>query len=119
MFEKNMKLSYLLDTYGSVLDERTRSVLDSYYNDDFSLSEIASGMGISRQGVRHLIKKGEDELLALERALGIAEHYLHLDSTVKLLDRTSRYLQHIDGVEADELRTLLDIEIDTLNNRLT
>ena len=75
MFEKNMKISYLLDFYGDVLDERVRSVMDAYYDDDLSLSEIADGEGISRQGVRHLIKKGEEHLLFLEEKLGLAHHH--------------------------------------------
>ena len=75
MFEKNMKISYLLDFYGDVLDERVRAVMDAYYDDDLSLSEIADGEGISRQGVRHLIKKGEEHLLFLEEKLGLANHH--------------------------------------------
>ena len=41
MFEKNLKLSYLLDCYGSLLDEQTQGVLRAYLEDDLSLSEIA------------------------------------------------------------------------------
>ena len=75
MFEKNMKISYLLDFYGDVLDTRVRAVMDAYYDDDLSLSEIAEGEEISRQGVRHLIKKGEEQLLFLEERLGLAYHH--------------------------------------------
>ena len=57
MFEKNLNIGYLLDFYGDVLTERRRDALDFYYNNDMSLSEIAEEMGISRQGVRDLIKK--------------------------------------------------------------
>ena len=45
MFEKNLKLAYLLDFYGDVLDEHTRSVMKAYYDDDLSLSEIAAYVG--------------------------------------------------------------------------
>lgn len=75
MFEKNMKISYLLDFYGDVLDERVRAVMGAYYDNDLSLAEIAEGEGISRQGVRHLIKKGEEHLLFLEEKLGLAATY--------------------------------------------
>ena len=40
MFEKNLEIGYLLDFYGDVLSERKRTVLDYYYNEDYSLSEI-------------------------------------------------------------------------------
>ena len=86
MFEKNLRRSYLLDFYGDVLDEHTRGVMKAYYDDDLSLSEIAEGVGISRQGVRHVIKKGEDQLSFLEDRLGLAEHYEELAEAVELLE---------------------------------
>ena len=57
MFEKNMKFPILLDTYGSLLTDRKREILDYYYNEDYSLAEISEITGISRQGVRDSIKK--------------------------------------------------------------
>ena len=63
MFEKNLEINYLLDFYGEVLSERKREVLEMYYNEDLSLAEIAGDIGISRQGVRDIIKKSEDELV--------------------------------------------------------
>lgn len=75
MFEKNLKIGFLLDFYGDMLSERKRTVLDYYYNDDLSLSEIADEIGISRQGVRELIKKAEDELLFFEEKLGLAARF--------------------------------------------
>ena len=73
MFEKNLTLGYLLDFYGELLPERKRSVMDMYYNEDLSLSEIAAEVGISRQGVRDIIKKSEEELLFYENKLGLAK----------------------------------------------
>ena len=75
MFEKNLKIGFLLDFYGEVLSDRKRTVLDYYYNDDLSLAEIAEEIGISRQGVRELIKKAEDELWFYEEKLGLAERF--------------------------------------------
>jgi predicted DNA-binding protein YlxM (UPF0122 family) len=71
LFEKNLEINYLLDFYGDVLSERKRTVLEMYYNDDLSLAEIALDIGISRQGVRDMIKKSEEELLYLEEKLGL------------------------------------------------
>ena len=96
MFEKNMKISYLLDFYGDVLDERVRSVMDAYYDDDLSLSEIADGEGISRQGVRHLIKKGEEHLLFLEEKLGLANHHGEIRASALSLLRIAAQLKSGD-----------------------
>ena len=75
MFEKNLEIAFLLDFYGDVLSERKRTVLDFYYNMDFSLAEVASEIGISRQGVRELIKKAEEELVFYEEKLGLAKRF--------------------------------------------
>ncbi|MBE6625790.1 MAG: DNA-binding protein [Ruminococcaceae bacterium] len=73
MFEKNMMFPVLLDTYGVLLTERKREILDYYYNEDYSLSEISELTGISRQGVRDAIKKSEEEVYDLEAKLKIIE----------------------------------------------
>jgi predicted DNA-binding protein YlxM (UPF0122 family) len=96
MFEKNLKLAYLLDFYGDVLDEHTRTVMKAYYDDDLSLSEIAEGVGISRQGVRHVIKKGEEQLSFLEDRLGLASHYEELEEAVTLINGITKDIE--DGV---------------------
>lgn len=75
MFEKNLNIGYLLDFYGDVLTERKKDALDLYYNNDMSLSEIADEMGISRQGVRDIIKKAEEELTFYEARLGLAKKF--------------------------------------------
>ncbi len=75
MFEKSLEIGYLLDFYGEMLNDRRRTVLDMYYNEDMSLSEIAESLGITRQGARDLIKKAGDELLLFEEKLGIAKKF--------------------------------------------
>ena len=92
MFEKDLKKAYLLDFYGDVLTERKKEVLDMYYNEDLSLAEIAEQIGISRQGVRDLIKKAEEELLFLEEKLGLAKKMsalrTHSDNMVHIAKET-------------------------------
>ena len=93
MFEKNMKISYLLDFYGDVLDARVRDVMDAYYDSDLSLAEIAEDEGISRQGVRHLIKKGEEHLLFLEEKLGLADAHKEIRAAAMSLSLLSKKLR--------------------------
>ena len=73
MFEKNLEIAALLDEYAAVLTERHRVLLNYYYNEDLSLAEIATLVGISRQGVRDGIKKAEEELFFLERGLSLMQ----------------------------------------------
>ena len=116
MFEKNLKLAYLLDFYGDVLDEHTRSVMKAYYDDDLSLSEIAEGVGISRQGVRHVIKKGEEQLTFLEDSLGLADHYEELEEAVELIEGIKSAIAG-DKIDKEVLITTLSRVQDIIVNR--
>lgn len=79
MFEKNLKFPLLLDAYGALLTDRKRELLDYYYNNDYSLSEISELTGISRQGVRDSIKKSEEEITAYESCLGLVRRREAID----------------------------------------
>ena len=76
--EKNMELSLLLDFYGELLSEKVRKATELYYNDDLSLSEVAEDMGITRQGVRDLIKRAEGNLYGYEQKLGLYKRFLEM-----------------------------------------
>ena len=74
--EKNIKMSILLDIYGKLLTEKQYNLLNDYYNNDFSQSEIAENEEITRQAVRDNLKKGENNLLEYEEKLKIMEKNL-------------------------------------------
>jgi len=87
MFEKNLEMSLLLDFYGETLSERKLTIMNLYYNEDYSLAEVADEIGISRQGVRELIKKAETELSALEEKLGLAKRFDSLRSLAEDVEK--------------------------------
>lgn len=89
---KNLEMSVLLDYYAPVLTENQREVLRLYYNEDLSLAEIADGNGISRQGVRDSIKRGEAVMTELEEKLHFAEWY---GSTLRVSAELKRVAQDI------------------------
>ncbi len=74
--EKTVQISILLETYGKLLTEKQYQMLDDYYNNDLSLSEIAENANITRQAVRDNLKKGESKLLEYEEKLGIMKKTL-------------------------------------------
>ena len=74
--EKNIKLSMLLEIYGNLLTLKQQDLLDLYYNQNLSLSEIADDAGITRQGVRKIIVDGEKRLLDYETKLHILDKKL-------------------------------------------
>lgn len=72
--EKNVKISILLDIYGKLLTEKQYKLLDDYYNNDLSLSEIAENEKITRQAVRDNLKNGENNLFEYEEKLGLMKN---------------------------------------------
>ena len=60
--DKNVEISLLLSFYGNILTDKQQEAVSLYYNEDLSLAEIASNVGITRQGVRDAIKRAECQL---------------------------------------------------------
>lgn len=108
IFLKNLNFSYLLDFYKNVLPDRTANMLDMYYNEDLSLSEIADNFGITRQGVRDLIKRGEEELLKLEERIGLIKKIEDLDKEIKEIKNFAKNKNYIEILDKlDKLSEIL------------
>lgn len=75
MLEKRVKMCILYNLYGPLLTERQRVMMELYYYQDFSLGEIASDYGISRQAVYSSIRRAEETILDSEEQLQF-EHRL-------------------------------------------
>lgn len=70
MKQDALQMSLLFDYYGELLSEKQRVCFDLYYNQDLSLSEIASELGITRQGVHDSLSRAETALGEFERVTG-------------------------------------------------
>ena len=83
---KNLTITVLLDFYGELLTKKQADALRLYYDEDCSLSEIADDMGISRQGARDFIKRGEIQLFELEEKLGLVKRFEKITKAVHELE---------------------------------
>lgn len=70
--------SLLFDCYGELLTKKQREVFRLHLQEDWSLGEIGTELGISRQGVHDALKKGQEALERYEAKLHIVERYLSL-----------------------------------------
>ena len=107
--EKNIEISLLLDFYGELLRPNVRQMIDLYYNDDLSLAEAAQQCGITRQGVRDSVKRGEAQLFDYENKLGLMRRFRQLENG---LDEIAQAAAKLRGhTEDDTIKALaLDIE---------
>ena len=76
MSEKDFFYSILYDYYGNLLRYNQANIIEMYYNLDYSLSEIAEEMNISRQGVHDALKRAEKNLIAYEQKIKLHDKYM-------------------------------------------
>ena len=68
---KNWDVPRLLDAYGPLLTDKQREITSHYYDEDLSLAEIAENEGVTRQAVRDVIHRTEEQLIFFEEKLGL------------------------------------------------
>ena len=92
--EKDLRVSVLLDYYSPMLTDKQNDVIDLYYNEDLSLSEIAEHENITRQGVRDSIKRGEQTLYEMEEKFHLVQrsekYYAMIEDIIKLASEIKR-----------------------------
>jgi predicted DNA-binding protein YlxM (UPF0122 family) len=73
--EELVEQSLLYDFYGELLTEHQRKIYEAAFFENYSLSEIASDAGISRQGVHDLLRRCDKQLRAYESTLHLVERF--------------------------------------------
>ena len=81
--EKILEQTLLYDFYGELLTERQQQVYESVVLEDYSLSEVAEDLGISRQGVHDMIKRCNHTLEEYESRLHLVEKFLCIRKQVQ------------------------------------
>ena len=104
---KDLNISLLMDFYGNLLPEKQLDMLEQYYQEDLSLSEIAENSGITRQGVHDSIKRASLELKSYEEKLGLLKRF----SDITVSAEKIRELISPDSDNRKEIISLLDIII--------
>lgn len=81
--EKFVEQTLLYGFYGELLTERQQQVYESVVLEDYSLSEVAEDLGISRQGVHDMIKRCNHTLEEYESRLHLVEKFLCIRKQVQ------------------------------------
>ena len=85
MLDKVLRIVILYDSYGSLLTDKQCLSIEMHYLNDFSLTEIADELGVSRQAVHDILKRAEQIMVDYEDKLKFVERY----------QREQQTLQHI------------------------
>lgn len=103
MKDTTFEMTLLYDFYGDLLTERQKEFYDLYYNEDFSLAEIAENAGITRQGVRDVLVRSEATLREMEEKTGLMARFLQVR---RGLERIERSLSAIEELNQRSLRSV-------------
>ena len=85
--EKFVEQTFLFDFYGELLTERQRQVYTSVVFEDYSLSEVAEELGISRQGVHDMIRRCNRTLEEYEEKLHLVKKFLETKQKVEEINK--------------------------------
>ena len=81
--EKFVERTLLYDFYGELLTKRQQQIYESVVLEDYSLSEVAEELNISRQGVHDMIKRCNHTLEEYESRLHLVEKFLCIRKQVQ------------------------------------
>lgn len=101
--EKKDYYNILYGYYGVLLTDKQQSIFESYYEQDFSLSEIAENLNISRNAVWDTLKKVIDKLEEYENKLNLYQYDISLEEK---LNKLKKYTNE-DGLKIiEEIREM-------------
>lgn len=110
MYDKIVQITLLFDFYGLLLTEKQIEIIDMYYNNDLSLSEIAEQQEISRQGVYDTLKRAEKTLAEYEAKLGLVNRFLQQKESLSeintMLDKILEIEENDVGLIKDEIENI-------------
>ena len=106
--EDKVKICILLDIYENLLTEKQRELLNDYYNNDLSLSEIAENEGITRQAVRDNLKKGENNLLEYESKLSLMKNMQDREKLASDIEKILEKIPNIDKPQLEKIKNTLN-----------
>lgn len=99
-----IELHLLLDYYGQILTSNQQRVMELHLYEDWSLSEIAEYLGISRQGAHDFVKKSKALLMDYENKLNIVKRAMAVKSQLNLLINICNDLEK--GLEDEQKKDL-------------
>ncbi|MBQ6950115.1 MAG: YlxM family DNA-binding protein [Clostridia bacterium] len=81
--EKKVQLSWYLAFYGEMLTENQREIANMYFEEDYSLAEIAQHLSVSRQSIHDTVTRVEKTLTDFENKLGLAARFERLENGLR------------------------------------
>ena len=101
ILDQKVDLAFLAAFYGRLLTENQQKILSLYCEEDYSLGEIASETGISRQAAHETLSRAAARLEEMESALGMAARFQRMEAGLE------EALDALDGGNHERVRRIL------------
>lgn len=101
---ERFEISILLDLYKELLTDKQKNIMIMYYEEDFSLAEIAEINNTSRQAIHDLIKRCCKQLMFYEEKL-------------KLMEKLS-VIEESKGKVIRELHEIIELDKDNVEKKI-
>lgn len=97
--EKFVEQTLLFDFYGELLTAHQRRIYEDVVLNDYSLSEVADDLGISRQGVHDNIKRCNKALEDYEAKLHLVEKFVNIKEKIHQIHELSKNYENLSKEE--------------------
>ena len=105
ILDKSIELNNLYDLYQNLLTDKQKVYFESYYFDDYSITEISENFNISRNAVHDQLKRAVNKLYNIELKLKIKEQNKKrqmIISEIKTLNQNEKIADLINELEKVE-----------------
>lgn len=102
--EKFVERTLLYDFYGELLTAHQREIYEDVVLNDYSISEVAAELGISRQGVHDQIRRVDKLLDGYEDKLRLVQKFIRIRDQV---DQIRKTVEACDPAGLDEAKRLV------------
>ena len=104
--EKTVQMNMLFSFYGALLTPKQAQYMSDYYEEDYTLAEIAANYEVSRQAVYDSIKRVEDILINYEEKLQLIAEFEERKET---LEKIRQYIEDSYGNDETLNKLINDI----------
>lgn len=107
---EKIRLDSLYILYSQLFTNKQRDVLQQYFIEDFSITEIAENLQVTRQAVHEVIKKASIQLEKYESKLGILSNNEERDGMLRQIkDICQNALKDRSGSPYADLEKIMEL----------
>ncbi len=106
--EEKVRLAYLFDFYGELLNSKQREIFEAFVFQDLSLQEMADESGVSRQAIHDKVRRSIHALEEYEEKLGLLEKNRRINEIAEQLESKFSMIPDAAADNRNDILSLLE-----------